>query len=335
MRMKRPMTLMKIEGWFVRWPPLARDLVVALSAISLAVGGRLTLDRVIEGAVPFPLTFPAVIAAGLIGGMRAGLLAIAGCQLLVWYFILPVRGSFAFSTTGDLVSLILTTLSQLVAVWAVATYRQSAIRLREEAQRREELLTVALQEIDHRTRNNFQIASSLLMAQASGAGAGPVADELRLAAARISSIGSTYKNLALSSATLSDVKLHEHLREMCERLQDGMLPSTTRLELEEDEVTIVAEIAVTIGLIVNEWITNSAKYAYPDSIGTIRVKLSKLPDRVQVSVSDQGKGTAPKRDPKTKGIGADLVGMLAESIGADVTVETGGGTRCMLTLHHD
>lgn len=333
--MKRPMAMMRIEGWFVRWPPLARDVFVALCAIMGAVGGRLTLERFITGAVPFPLTFPAVIAAGLIGGMRTGLMTIAGCQLLVWYFVLPVRNSFAFGSTGDIVSLILTTLSQLVAVWAVSTYRQSAIRLREEAQRREELLSVALQEIDHRTRNNFQIASSLLMAQASGAGTGPVADELRLAAARISSIGSTYKNLALSSATLSDVKLHEHLREMCERLQDGMLPSTTKLELEEDEVTIVAEIAVTIGLIVNEWITNSAKYAYPDSIGTIRVKLANLPDRVQVTVSDEGKGTAPVKGPKGKGIGGDLIGMLAESIGADVAVETGGGTRCTLTLQHD
>lgn len=311
------------------WPPLLRDIVVALAAMGLSICARQIVDLIVTGSIPFALTFPVIIAASLLAGARAGIFATIGCHVLVWYFILPPEHSFLSKAPGQVVSIGLVALTQFVTVWAVSAYRTSSIRLREESQRRVETLSLALKEIDHRTKNNFHIAASLLMSQAATTEDKRGAEELRLAASRLLSIASTYKNLALSSATLSSVLLHEHLREICDQLRQGMLPPTVELIFASDPIEIPAEAAVTIGLIVNEWITNAAKHAFPDGIGTISVSVSHTDPVITIRVSDDGAGTVR---PDVKGRGANLTNLLARSIGAEAGIVQQGGTHCTLTL---
>ncbi len=317
----------RLDDLLERWPPLVRDILVALAAMMLAVGCRLIIDHFVAGAVPFALTFPAVIAAGLLAGGRAGLLAIAGCQMLVWYFILPPARSFAIPNAGYATSLVMTTLAQGVAVWAVAAYRGSVRKARGEVQRRIELMDIALREIDHRTKNNFQIAASLLVAQAGSSDNPDVAQHLRLAAARLTSIASTYRNLAVSSATLSDVLLHDHLKEICDHIRDGMLPATIDLTFVAEPVTVAADKAVTIGLIVNEWITNAVKHAFPDAIGEIAVSLEKASAGMRIVVADNGGGGSG-----AAGSGSKLIELLVRSLGATVSIDQNDGTRCVLDV---
>lgn len=311
------------------WPRLVRDVVVALAAMGLSICARMIIDVFVTGAVPFTLTFPAIIAAGLLAGGRAGILATIGCQLLVWYFILAPHHSFALQSSGQAVSLVLTTMAQLVAVWAVSAYRTSSIKLRDESQRRVETLSLALKEIDHRTKNNFHVAASLLMSQAATTEDGRGAAELRLAASRLMSIASTYKNLALSSATLSSVLLHEHLREICDQLRLGMLPPTIELTFAGDSIVVSAETAVTTGLIVNEWITNAAKHAFPAGFGRIMVSAFETAGTIMIKVTDDGSGTLR---PDVKGRGANLTTLLARSIGASTEIAQQDGTHCTLRL---
>lgn len=318
-----------LGGDLTGWRRLLRDIVVALAAIGLVICVRLVIDRFVTGIVPFTLTFPVIIGAGLLAGARAGVLTIAGCQLLVWYFVIPPQRSFAIASTGQVVSLLLSSLAQLLTIWAVHAYRRAALRLREESQHRVEILSIALREIDHRTKNNFHVAASLLTSQAATAEDPHVADELRLAASRLMSIASTYKNLALSSATLSSVLLHDHLREICDQLREGMLPPTVTLAFRSDPVTVTAEVAVAIGLIVNEWITNAAKHAFPDAIGTIAVSVSNHADGIEVVVADDGAG---HKLPDVKGRGTKLTTLLARSIGATSEIARREGTRCTLRL---
>jgi two-component sensor histidine kinase len=143
------------------------------------------------------------------------------------------------------------------------------------------------------------------------------------------SIASTYKNLALHSATLSSVLLHEHLREICDQLREGMLPSTIELAFSSDTILTSAEIAVTIGLIVNEWITNAAKHAFPDNIGRITVSVTEVGGTISITVTDDGAGMIR---PDVKGRGANLTVMLARSIYADAEIVQQDGTCCTLTL---
>lgn len=319
----------RIEAALEGLTPWPRALVVSLGGITFAVGLRALVELFVTDAVPFALTFPAVIAAGLLAGWRGGLLTIAGCQLLVWYLILPPYRSFEILSVGQATSLVLTTIAQLLSVWAVAAYRTSTHQLADESAKRMELMSIALKEIDHRTKNNFQIAASLLMAQAAGAGDKTLTEHLNAAAARLQSIAATYKNLAVSSVGLSEVALDKHLEDICASLKKAMLPDSIQLRYSGEAITVSADDAVAIGLIVNEWITNAAKHAYADQTGTIDVTLRNTADTFRVEVSDQGNG--PTGD-EAAGLGTSLVEMLAEPLDGEIAIDRSSGTRCMLTL---
>lgn len=207
------------------------------------------------------------------------------------------------------------------------------MRLQEEQERHVELLSLALREVDHRTRNNFQIAASLLLSRAAGESDSRLRDELQQAASRLQSLAGAYSNLALSSADLSTVHLHEHLREICDRVRAGMLPAGVSLSFDAEPVQLPAQSAVAIALIVNECLTNAAKYAFPDGLGAVAVWLRPDGEEILVTIEDDGIG----RDTSDEtGTGSKLIGMMARSLKADFQITSGAttdrGTRCELRV---
>ena len=319
-------------GFARRKPDLWIDGVVALAAIGLAVAGRASVDTFIPGVVAYAFVYPAVIFASLIAGARSGWIATAGCQILIWYFIIPVKRSFEI-TFPDAIGLLVATISLALTVWAVASFRATSARLQQEKERHVELLSLALREVDHRTRNNFQIAASLLLSRASGANDPGVREELQRAAGRLQSLAAAYSNLALSSADLSTVLLHEHLREICERVRDGMLPAGVTLSFDAEPVQMPAQAAVAIALIVNECLTNAAKHAFPDGLGAVAVWLRPDGTDVLVTIEDDGVGLRGERVP---GTGSKLIEMMARSLKAEFRMTdaatTDRGTQCELRV---
>jgi K+-sensing histidine kinase KdpD len=151
--------LLEVPRWLAgRKPDLSTDIVVAVAAIGIAVCGRALVDLFSPGVVAYAFVYPAVIFASLIAGARSGYIATACCQLLIWYFVIPVRRSFEISF-ADSIGLLVATASLALTVWAVSAFRSTSMRLQEEQERHVELLQLALREVDHRTRNNFQIAA--------------------------------------------------------------------------------------------------------------------------------------------------------------------------------
>ncbi len=143
-------------------------------------------------------------------------------------------------------------------------------------------------------------------------------------------LAGVYKNLALSSADLEAVRLHDYLDDICDRLRDGMLSPAVLLEFEADEATVPNEKAIRIGLIVNELVTNAAKHAFPDGVGTITVRLERSEDILRLIVEDDGKGLG-NAEP-TDGLGTKLVSMLARQIGAKLETISRDGTTYRLTM---
>lgn len=305
------------------------EVVVALAAVGFAVLGRTMLDMIAPGTLPFALTFPAVIFASLIAGTRSGAAAVIICQLLVWYFVFPPPGSFVL-TSGQATSLIFSTFSLGLTVWLVGRYRAVQARLRQEAKERVDLLSLALREVDHRTKNNFQIAASLLQSQAAAQSDPALAQELRNAASRLTSIAGVYADLALSSAGLSTVVLHEYLRELCTRFSETMLPPTVSLAFESEPVEVPAQAATTIGLIVNECLTNAAKHAFPRGLGEIAVLVRREDQAILIEVRDDGVGVTGGEG--ASGIGSTLIATLARSIRASFATGEDRGRICTLRV---
>jgi two-component sensor histidine kinase len=315
-----------------RKPDLLVDIVVAVAATGIAVTCRALVDLFSPGVMPYAFIYPAVIFASLIAGARSGYIATVCCQLLIWYFIIPPKRSFEISFS-DSVGLIVVTFSVALTVWAVSSFRSTSMRLQQEQESHVELLSLALREVDHRTRNNFQIAASLLLSRASGESDPRVRDEFQHAAGRLQSLAAAYSNLALSSADLSTVLLHEHLREICDRIREGMLPAGVTLTFDAEPVQMPAQSAVAIALIVNECLTNAAKHAFPDGWGAVAVWLRPDGDDVVVTIEDDGPGPGIG---SANGTGTKLIEMMARSLKAEFHVSgattTDRGTRCELRV---
>lgn len=316
------------EGWssLTRLAPFFRSIVIAFAAIGFAIVGRLVIQSLVPGVVPFALTYPAIILAGLLGGWSAGFISIAGCQLLIWYFILPPSRSFMPLAASDAVSLAVSSLSQLLALVVVVKYQEASEKAHRDAAEGAAFFQLALAEMDHRTKNNFMIAASLLKAQAVDAQP-EVAAELKNAVSRLMSIAATYSPLSRSSQSISQVRLDAYLGEICEQLKYGLLPPGIVLTFVGEAALIEARSAVNIGLITNEWITNAVKYAFPDGFGSIQVRLRRVGDRLELTVADDGIGAEAE---DAAGRGSQLTKMLAASFDADLKLVNDGGTRCVL-----
>lgn len=313
-------------------PPLFTQAIVAFAGIGVAVGLRIALDQIVPGVVPFALTFPVIAAVTLLAGTRAGVIALIGCQLLIWYAILPPPRSFAIESSTVAANLVLVTGAQALLLWAVASYRKLMAGLMREDRQRIDDLSLALREIDHRTKNNFHLAIGLLEIQARNTGDAGLKSALNRAAARMQAISGVYKNLALSSADLEAVRLHDYLAEICERLRDGLLSPAIVLKLETEPVTVPHELAIRVGLIVNELVTNATKHAFPEGIGTIMIKLEKPgDDALRLIVSDDGKGLGNEAG-SSDGLGSKLIAMLVRQLGAALEVESNPGTTHRLTV---
>lgn len=313
-------------------PRLVTQLIVTLAAIGFAVGSRLILDRFVPGVMPFALTFPIIAAATLIAGMRSGAMTIFACQLLIWYGVMPPERSFALQSPAQVISLLLATAAQVVMLLAIGSYRSLVGRLEAENEQRIEDLSLALREIDHRTKNNFQLAVGLLDIQGRNATDPLLKSALSRAAARLQAIGSAYRNLALSSADLNVIRLHDYLHDMCDRLREGLLSPAIMLKLEIAPVAVTHEMAIRIGLIVNELVTNAAKHAFEEGVGTITIKLEGESDGMRLTISDDGKGFNP--DQVSDGLGARLITMLVRQLGARMTRTSNAGTTYSFEIPH-
>lgn len=140
-------TTQEMAARYPRIPRLAFELATALSLIFAVTALRLLIEQFYAGVVPYALIFPAIASATILAGPRSGAIVLVGGQMLAWYLFVPARGDWALVTSGELVSLMLTTCAQILLLWFVASYLRSErnmVRLRnlhsEELERRAALL---------------------------------------------------------------------------------------------------------------------------------------------------------------------------------------------------
>jgi two-component sensor histidine kinase len=178
---------------------------------------------------------------------------------------------------------------------------------------------ILLKEVNHRVKNSLQVVSGMLYLQASAAGDPALSDRLNEASTRISTIGRAYERLAYN-ADYESIGLVSYLREVIDDLETAVAPCKVQLEAPE-EIQFTAERAILVALIINELVLNAGKHAYPNSGGSIWVRVVQTEkDRVQISVRDEGVGLPAGFDPLTsKRLGSRLINALAKQLGAELT----------------
>jgi PAS domain S-box-containing protein len=147
-----------------------------------------------------------------------------------------------------------------------------------------------LKEIQHRVKNNLQLITALIRLEARSAQRGDTVDLDRLAG-RIEALALLYQVLSLDSFR-DDLDLGSYLSEIASAAVRAYSRSDIRLEVKVGYVPVSVNVAMPVGLLVNELLTNAFKYAFSGRAeGTITVECSRLgDDRYRIAVSDDGRG---------------------------------------------
>jgi two-component system, sensor histidine kinase PdtaS len=173
--------------------------------------------------------------------------------------------------------------------------------------------TLAL-EFEHRFANGLQWIASLLSLQ-SRTTTPEAAAQLAIAARRVAAFGSVHCRLHLLDSQKT-VEFNQYLRLLCNDLSDLLFQDAENdysITVEGPTIEIATTIAIPLGFIVNELVTNAAKYAR----GNIIVQIGgKPPSGYSLSVLDDGPGLPVGFDPaRCKSLGMKIVLALAKQIG--------------------
>ena len=186
-----------------------------------------------------------------------------------------------------------------------------------------------LQEIHHRVKNNLSVISSLVNLQVGGAETREEAyAALEKTRDRISTMGEVHNNL-YGSGDFSRLSFGEFLKHRVEGLSfnyRGNRPIEVSVSCGEVEVDV--EVAVPLGLVLNELLTNAFKHAFPaGGPGHIYVSAETGEQQLLLRVKDDGIGLPEEHGAKRETtIGLQLVQLLAEQIDAEVSFHTDRGT---------
>lgn len=299
-------------------PPLIRFgctalIVAAAFAIRLNIGegtGRF-------GFIHFILP---VVAASLLFDRAAGFFAIALSAMAVGY-IVPWTNQVEANLSALAVFLIVS--SCLVFV---AEGLRSALNKAHAAQQATNLL---LQEMSHRVKNKFAMITSIIALQARTASP-ETRDALQDISARVRIIATVHDYLQLSRHD-GLIDMSEYLPGLCQALREALCgPRPIAMTSRAIPAQLPAEKALTVGLVVNELVTNAFKYAFPDDRpGRVDVELSRVQDTFTITVTDNGVGCPPDHKP---GLGTRLVTVFAGQLGGTAIWEPGLGSGCRVNV---
>jgi PAS domain S-box-containing protein len=109
---------------------------------------------------------------------------------------------------------------------------------------------------------------------------------------------------------------------------------TIHPKLEIEDINVDINTAIPLGLIINELVTNSVKYAFPQSKGIIKIKLKSSPDQLELTIADNGVGLPDDLDYKnTDSIGLQLVYDLVRQIDGENELDRSHGTQFKITFN--
>ncbi len=220
---------------------------------------------------------------------------------------------------------------QLVAIECMSKDISNQVQLEQQLKEAVQEKDLLFRELQHRIKNTFMMISGLFTLEMDKYSNAEPQNALKAMNARVNSMSYLYSMLRAGDAK-SMVSLNSYIYKLTESLiVNGKIKSDLRLE----SVEVNSRLVMPIGLILNEMITNSIKYAFPDGReGCVSVELTH-PDRnhILLRISDNGVGWPAGFDPQqSTGLGTQLVMMLSEQLGAVQIWSSEGGLSLELKI---
>jgi len=195
---------------------------------------------------------------------------------------------------------------------------------------------ILLKEVHHRVKNNLQIISSILNLQTSFIDSPEVIEMVHESQNRIKSMALVHENL-YKNKDISKIDFKEYVKNLVGNLYRSYGIDSTKISLSLDieQVYLSLDIGIPCGLILNELITNSIKYAFKGiEKGKIFVHLQTISsNKYSLIIADNGIGMKKNINiHNTNTLGLQLVITLVEQIEGEIKVESKNGTKFTITF---
>jgi len=207
----------------------------------------------------------------------------------------------------------------------IVTRTQAESHIRE-ALREKEIL---LKEVHHRVKNNLQVISSLLNLQANQITDQNTRDALRESQNRVRSMALIHEKLYQSS-DLAQIDFASYLKGLVNFLAQSYRTNSSKVMIKTKAQNVYLDIdsAIPCGLIINELVSNSLKYAFPENNGGCVEIIFEEParDEYVLAVRDDGVGLPSGFDPaKSTSLGLKLVTSLVQQLSGTLTMGSTNG----------
>lgn len=221
----------------------------------------------------------------------------------------------------------------LMMVRNVTQEKKAEQQIRESLKEKE----VLLKEVHHRVKNNLQIISSILNLQCSYVRDTQTLNILRESQNRIKSMSYIHE-LLYQNKQFSSIRFSDYLLNLATSLIASYQVSDTKIDVVYDikPVDLTLDQAIPCGLIVNEIITNSLKYAFDNRTeGKLFVELKLKNNLVALRIADDGVGLPNNIDfRQTESLGLQLVVTLVEQLDGTIVKEEIAGTGYLITFEN-
>ncbi len=218
---------------------------------------------------------------------------------------------------------------QFVCIFSDITDRKKAV---DEAAKQLAEKEILLREVHHRVKNSIANIEAFLSLQANSNPNNEVKTALHEAVCRVQSIRVLYEKLLLT-AEYRDTSVKNYLESLISSLVAVYdLNNNIIVKTEISDFVISSKKGLSVGIIINELLTNVFKYAFIGrENGIVSVSVDKNQNKVTLAVKDNGVGIAERRNEnKSPGFGFTIVKMLVEQLGGSYNIENDNGTESIV-----
>ena len=292
-------------------------LSIALLVFLIAVGLRYLFNQQLYN-VPFITLFPAILISALVGGLRVGLLVAVLSAITAWLLFLPPSATTALHWPDGYLTWALFALTCFIQLSLVYLLHQAIDALTLARDRSAALF----QELQHRVANNLQFVAAMLRMKRRVFELDPSAAErlFESAQSRLDSMARIHREL------YSPQSLERPISDYLEKLGKDIIAvrglKNVKCHVRAVNAAFDLERRVTLGLLVNEFITNSLKHAFTGrEEGNIHIILEQNDaDHLALTVKDDGHGL-PDGFKFTDGrsLGLNIMNSLALQLGGELS----------------
>lgn len=190
---------------------------------------------------------------------------------------------------------------------------------------------VLLREVHHRVKNNMQIISSILSMQSRSIEDPRMQEILQESQNRIRSMALIHENL-YNHKSLANIMFSTYVKSLCGNIARTYAnqQAYVQFDYKMDDAYLPMDIAIPCGLIINELISNSFKYAFvnqPNGVISILFE-NKQDNSYALTVADNGSGIPPEVNiNKTKSLGMKIIRKLVQQIDGELQTDFSNGTK--------